>query len=68
MINSENVMCMCCSYVCYYTDGRIECEWEDDEGKGTTELMKNFDCGDFDFNPVNLIEFLVRLMKEVRNK
>lgn len=67
-INIEYIMCMVCKNSAFYKNGKIECEYEDEEGSINSELRKNFDCHNFDFYAPNLIELLIRIIKELQKK
>lgn len=66
-IDPDNLMCMICEYSCYKNDETIECEYEDEDGNINPNLMKNFDCDEFKFSPIDLIEVLVCIVKEMNN-
>jgi len=66
-IDPDYIMCMLCEYSCYYKNGKIECEYEDEDGETNPNLKKNFECDEFTFYAPNLVEILIRIIKEVRD-
>lgn len=67
-IDPDYLMCMLCKNSAHYTNGKIECEYEDEDGELKPKLLKNFECGEFNFYAPNLVEVLVRIIKEIRGK
>ncbi len=67
-INPDYLMCMLCENCCHYSTGEIECQYEEEGQEFNPNILKNFDCGAFEFHVPYLVEVLVRLIKEIRGK
>jgi len=67
-IDPKYLMCMMCEYSTHHTDGRIECDYEDDNGEVKPELSPNYECDAFEVYAPNLVAVLERLIKEFRGK